>query len=264
MHFGMPTLMELNSLAANAALCRALGLRFVELNMCLPEYQAEQLDPRILREIAEAHGIFYTIHLDDTNTPCDFNDRIAEAYLETVLQAIEAAKELAIPVLNMHLSLGTHMTLPDRKVLLFERYGDIYYRKLLAFRGACERAIGGAAMKICVENTRAFQHPLGARSLGLLLESPVFGVTFDIGHDAANGFLQRQLIDAHGARLAHMHLHDTLPEERLDHLPLGEGTLRLESYLALAKARDCRAVLEVKTAAGLRKSVAWLKERAWL
>jgi sugar phosphate isomerase/epimerase len=261
MQFGMPTLIELRSLEGCAALCKELGLTFIELNMCLPEYQAERLDVARLSGIAERYGVFYTVHLDDTNTPCDFNDWIAEAYTETVLQVIETAKALRIPVLNMHLSEGSHFTLPDRKALLFEEYGDEYFAKLTAFRDRCETAIGGADVKICVENTRAFQSGLGERSLALLLESPVFGVTFDVGHDASGGFLQRPLIDRHLPRLRHMHIHDAVPGEKRDHLPLGEGALDIEEYIAIAKTRPCRCVLEVKTVDGLRRSVAWMKER---
>ena len=49
MQFGMPTLIEIKSLEACAALCRELGLAFVELNMNLPEYQADKLDDIKLR-----------------------------------------------------------------------------------------------------------------------------------------------------------------------------------------------------------------------
>lgn len=44
MQFGMPTLIENNTLADNIALCRELGLSFVELNMIFPEYQVEKLE----------------------------------------------------------------------------------------------------------------------------------------------------------------------------------------------------------------------------
>ena len=42
--FGMPTLIENRTLEDNAALCRSLGLRFIELNMNFPEYQLERLE----------------------------------------------------------------------------------------------------------------------------------------------------------------------------------------------------------------------------
>ena len=139
---GMPTLIELPDIEDCARLCRELGLQFVELSMCLPQYQTDRMDIRRLQTIAERYGIFYTIHLDDTNTPCDFNPRIAAAFTDTVLDTIEIAKALRVPLLNMHLSLGTYFTLPDRKVYLFEEYRDDYISRLCAFRDACTRAIG--------------------------------------------------------------------------------------------------------------------------
>ena len=44
MQFGMPTLIENDTLADNIALCRELGLSFVELNMNFPEDQVEKLE----------------------------------------------------------------------------------------------------------------------------------------------------------------------------------------------------------------------------
>lgn len=257
---GMPTLIELPDIEDCARLCRELGLQFVELSMCLPQYQTDRMDIRRLQTIAERYGIFYTIHLDDTNTPCDFNPRIAAAFTDTVLDTIEIAKQLGVPLLNMHLSLGTYFTLPDRKVYLFEEYRDDYLSRLCAFRDACTRAIGDSDIRICVENTSAFSHPIGEESLSCLLESPTFAVTFDTGHDAARNFTQRPIIDRHIERLCHMHLHDALPTERRDHLPIGEGILPIEDYLTLAKARNCRVVVEVKTISGLHRSIHRLRQ----
>lgn len=257
---GMPTLIELPDIEDCAQLCRKLGLQFVELSMCLPQYQVESLDAGYLREIADRYGIFYTIHLDDTNTPCDFNPKIAAAFTETVLDTIEIAKQLGIPLLNMHLSLGTYFTLPDRKVYLFDEYRDDYFARLRAFRDACTRAIGDSDIRICVENTSTFSHPIGKESLSCLLESPVFAVTFDTGHDAARNFTQRKVIDRHIERLYHMHLHDAIPTERRDHLPIGEGVLPIEDYLTLAGTHNCRVVVEVKTISGLHRSIDRLRQ----
>ncbi len=257
---GMPTLLELPDLEDCAKLCAALGLQFIELSMCLPQYQTNQLDAGYLLEIAERYGIFYTVHLDDTNTPCDFNPRIAAAFTETVTETIALSKKVGIPLLNMHLSTGTYFTLSDRKVYLFEEYRDAYLARLKFFRDACTHAVGDTDIRICVENTSAFSAPFGEESLALLLESPVFAVTFDTGHDAARNFSQRPIIDRHIDRLVHMHLHDAVPNDRRDHLPLGEGILPIADYLRLAEAHSCRVVVEVKTAAGLIHSVKQLQQ----
>ena len=95
--------------------------------------------------------------------------------------------------------------------------------------------------------------------MNVLLESPVFAVTFDTGHDASNNFTQRLVIDKHIDRLVHMHLHDASPELHKDHLTFGDGVLNMSDYLQLAMAHYCRTVIEVKTIDGVRKSVEWLK-----
>jgi sugar phosphate isomerase/epimerase len=263
MQFGMPTLIEIKSLESCAALCRELGLDFVEFNMDLPDYQIDRLDPVRLSEIAKKCDIYYTIHLEDTAYPWNFNKRVAEGYTETVLQTIEVAKQLFVPVMNMHFHQGEYFTLPDRKAYLFEEYRDEYLQKLTAFRDACGAAINGADIKLCVENTLSFQLDFVAEGIANLLESPVFALTFDTGHNAGNDFQQQPLIEHHIDRLSHLHLHD-YSKTRGDHLPFGEGELELEKYLGLAKAHDCRVVLEVKTVDGLRRSVEWLKARCRL
>jgi len=100
--------------------------------------------------------------------------------------------------------------------------------------------------------------------LSLLLNSTVFSLTFDIGHNANAGFTDESVIMERINRLNHMHIHDALPEAKSDHLTLGEGELNLAKYLYLAKKYNCQAVLEVKTVEGLRHSVDWLKERDYI
>ncbi len=66
--------------------------------MCLPQFQVESFDIDKLLKLSKKYNIFYTIHLDDTNMPCDFNPKIANAYIGTVLQTIEIEKQLHIPI----------------------------------------------------------------------------------------------------------------------------------------------------------------------
>lgn len=61
MLFGMPTLIETNTLEACAALCREHKLDFIELNMNLPHYQLEEIDIPRFKDVANKYGIFYTI-----------------------------------------------------------------------------------------------------------------------------------------------------------------------------------------------------------
>jgi len=263
MQFGMPTLIETKNLETCSALCHELKLDFIELNMNMPEYQVEKLDIKLLQKIADDNGIYYTIHFDENLNPCDFNHKVAQAYTETVLQTIEIAKLLSVPVLNMHLSEGVYFTLPDKKVFLFSEYEDDYLEKLATFKDKCTTAIDCAEIKICVENSSGYNRAqFLQKGLDLLLESSVFGLTFDIGHNASIGFADESVIMEREDKLCHMHIHDA--KGKNNHLSMGEGELNMVKYLKLAKEHNCRAVLEIKTVTGLRQSVAWLKERRYL
>lgn len=259
MSYGMPTMIETETVLRCAQVARELGLDFVELNINFPQYQLSMLDPEALKKIAREYGIRYTLHLDDEMSIADFNAYVAEGYLKTVLDAIALAKQLDIPLLNMHLSRGAKYTLPDRVVYFFEAYREDYLRKITAFRDACETAIGDSGILICVENTSGYLDFQRA-AVELLLESPVFGLTFDIGHNYCAGNADESWILAHADRLRHFHIHDARDGSK-DHLALGEGELDAARYLTIADAHNCTVVLETKTVDGLRGSVNWL--RSW-
>ena len=259
--FGMPTLLETKTPEQWGRLCQALGLKFVELNMNLPQFQLNTVSVSQLQEIGEEYQIFYTIHLDENLNFCDFNPYVAQAYRRTVAETIQLAKELGVPLLNMHLSSGVHFTLPDKKAYLFSEYKEWYLKSTAEFRELCEDAIGNSQILISIENCSGFL-PFQKEALEILLASPAFGLTFDIGHNHGCGGRDESYILQNKERLRHMHVHDALQDR--DHLPLGEGELNIEKYLTLAQRQNCRVVLETKTIEGLKSSVYWLKNRGYL
>ena len=272
MEFGMPTLIENRTLAENIELCRSLGLRFIELNMNFPEYQLEHLEKTaLLIDSAEKGGVYYTIHLDENLDIADFNPLVTDAYLETVRRAVSVAKEL-IPLrdhygdrsqpltLNMHMNHGIHITLPDRKVQMYERDFEPYMAAFAAFRSLCEEWIGDSDIRIVIENTDGFR-TYEKRAVEMLLHSPVFGLTWDIGHSKAVHETDVPFILAHQERLIHFHIHDGTEAPPRNHLALGDGEIDLLNRLRLAEVRNARCVLETKTVDALKKSVQWLKAR---
>lgn len=255
--FGAPTMVEMESLEQGAAVCRELGLDFLELNINFPQYLLTQLDPVRLRKLAEEYGIFYTLHLDDEMSIADFNPYIADGYCRTVYDAIELSKKLGITRLNMHMSRGAKYTLPDRVIYFFEAYEQDYLERIRLFREECEKRVGDADITICVENTAGFL-PFQRRAVELLLESPVFGLTFDIGHNFCAGDSDEAFILAHEDRLKHFHIHDCLREKK-DHRTLGTGVLDVWRYLELAEKLGCTAVVETKTVESLQESMDWIR-----
>lgn len=255
MDYGMPYLLEAESIEECAKLCEGLGLQFVELNNSFPGCQVSGLDVGAMKALKEKYGIYFTMHLDESLNICDFNARVRKAHVEGVIEAIAFAKQVGIPTLNMHLWRGVYVTLPDRVVYLHEKYEDEYLANIVNFREECERAIGESGIKIVVENTEGFAaHE--RRALELLLESDCFGLTLDIGHSHATEDVDIPFYEKHIEKLIHMHAHDG--KGKKPHLAFGDGEIDLRQRLLMAEKANARVVLEVKTIEALSKTVAVL------
>lgn len=255
MDFGMPFLLEHHSIEESAALCQRLRLSFVELNANFPTCQS--LDAAVLRDLAERYDIYFTLHIEEQCDPFAFNHQVRAAWLETVRRAIRLARQADMPIVNMHLPKGVYITLPDKRVFLYQKYAEAYQEALGFFRHTVEEAIGDSTVRLCVENTDGFApHELDA--LELLLASPVFGLTLDIGHSHGVGDMDIPFYEKHADRLIHMHGHDALG--RKNHLALGDGEIDLKGRFAWARRSGARIVLETKTVAALETSVARLPE----
>lgn len=270
LEFGMPTLIENRTLEENIALCKTLGLSFVELNMNFPEYQIDKLEniDWFYKQADEA-GIYYTIHLDENMNIADFNPLVRNAYLETVSRTIEVAKkflklkdkygkrEQAL-ILNMHMHHGIYITLPDKKVQMYERDFDVYMEYITQLIKKCEEWIGEADIKIAIENTDEFRE-YEKKAIERMLDSNCFVLTWDIGHSKALGESDVPFIIEHKDKLSHFHIHDGSERPPKNHLALGDGEIDLMERLDMAKACNGRCVLETKTIEALKRSVEWLK-----
>lgn len=254
MKFGMPTLIEFKSIEDAAKLASKAGLSFVELNMNLPYCTIEALHNTDLKRMERQYGVSFTLHADENLFFCDFSHRVAQAHLENMLDAIGFAKENNISLINFHMSRGVYFTLPEGKKYLFEEYQEVYTKRLLHFRNLCEKEAAGE-VKLCIENTGIREHFV-QNGVDLLLGSPSFALTWDVGHDYSAGCADRQFLMRRKERIFHMHLHDSRGKEC--HLPLGEGDMDWLTCMKLAAPQRC--VIEVKTAAGLKASLPALKQ----
>jgi sugar phosphate isomerase/epimerase len=258
LRLGMPTMIETESIRHCAQVCRELGLDFVELNLNFPQFLLHKLDAEQLNGIAAEYAVGYTIHLDDEMSVADFNPYVAHSYTRTVTEAVYLAKKIGVKKLNMHLSRGAKYTLPDRVIYFFDAYRADYLDNIRYFRDVCAEAIGDSGIQILVENTAGFL-PFQQEAVNALLESPAFGLTYDVGHNHCIKGHDEPIILARKEHLHHMHLHD-VKDGTKDHQALGTGELDIFKYLNLAKERDISVVVETKTIAGLKQSAAWLHE----
>ena len=271
LEFGMPTLIENSTLEDNIALCKDLGLSFVELNMNFPEYQIDKMENvDLFYQKADEAGIYYTIHLDENLNVADFNPLVREAYLETVRRTIDVAKQFVALknkygkpqrplIINMHMHHGIYITLPDKKVQMYDRDFDVYMEYILYFIKMCEKWIGESDIKFAIENTNGFRE-YEKRAIECMLQSDCFVLTWDIGHSKATGEIDMPFILEHEDKLSHFHIHDGRENPPQDHLALGDGETDLNERLNMAVMCDVRCVLETKTIDALKKSVEWLKK----
>ncbi len=255
MDFGMPFLMELETIEDAARLCHELGLSFVELNANFPACQLHRLDAGQLRQLAGEYGISFTLHIEEECDPFTFNPAVRDAWMDSVRAAIRLAKEADIRLINMHLPRGVYITLPTERVFLYKRYREEFHQALGGFILLAEQALSGSGIRLCIENTSGWQ-PHEREAIERLLTSPCFGLTLDIGHSHGTGDADEGFFLAHQDRLHHMHAHDALG--RKDHLALGDGEIDLAARFAWAKNCGARVVLETKTVAALTQSVARL------
>ena len=257
MKLGMPTLVECKDLFTCAEVASELGLDFIEINMSFPQYLPSRLDAAEIRALGARAGLSFTIHADEQLNPFDFNPLVSGCYFSVMRDTIGVAKKIGAPIINMHLLRGVYVTLPDKVILLSDVYSEEYLTRVGAFIEMCEREIGDAPLKIAIENVDStpFTESQTA-ALELFMKSDKFGLTLDTGHEHCLGYSDSHVFARYPDKLLHMHLHDA--KGKTAHLPLGEGEVNVAEKLALL-GEDATCLVEVKTAAGLRESLKYLK-----
>lgn len=254
----MPTLIDVPKIEDEVKLCKSLGLNFIELNLNLPNYLSENINIDNLIKIANENDIYYTFHLASDFNPFDFNSSVANAFKDEMVNTIRFAKQLKVPVINMHLPKGKYLNVGNRKTYLFEEYSDIYYIRLKDFINACEKAVGNSPLKIVIENTDGFEK-FQKDSLEMFLNSEVFALAFDIGNSFINKEIDEEFIFENLDKVVHLHLSDAISDKA--NLSLGTGEVDLMRYLLIATELNSSVVLEVKTVQALERSIVWIKKR---
>lgn len=260
--FGMPTLVEFDTLEDNVKLCKKLGLSFIELNMNLPQFQIERIDIKKLVDIQRNEHIFFTFHLPEELDVANFNAKIKKAYYDIVKETIEVAKIIDCPIINMHMHLGVYFTMPDEKIYLYEKYYNDFYNSILKFGNFADKLINKSNVKISIENTGIYNRDYIITTIKELLNRESFSLTWDVGHDYSSGNIDRNFIMENMGKLKHMHIHDG--KGKSNHLPLFCGDIDLYEKLKIAEETKSSCVIETKTTAGLKQSVLELRRLGYL
>ncbi len=253
----MPTLLEFESLEDNVRFCHDHKLKFVEVNMNMPEFQVEAMDRDHLRHLMETYGVYFTFHMADNMDIANFQEEVRLVNVDLVKRTLEFAESIGSPIVNMHMQKGVYFTLPDRKVYIYQKYLERYLSYVHEFHSQMNVMLKGMNVNLAVENTGDFNREFIRSSTEELISQPNIVMTYDIGHDHSFGNDREFIID-HLDKIRHMHIHDAIGEDH--HLALGSGEMKLERYIGFAKNYDIRCVIEAKTIKALTESIEQLPE----
>ena len=248
----MPTLVEFDSLQENIDLMRELRLDLIEINMNLPDFQLSDL-----KNLNIEDDIIYSLHLPEDLNIWDFNNKIKNAYLDTVSETVQIAKIKKINIINMHMNAGVYFTLPEKKVYLFEKEPEKYLEYTEDFMNIISELLKDTDIKIYIENTGIYNLDFIKKAVVKLLESDRFSLTWDVGHDYSSGNKDSGLLEKMNSRIQHLHLHDAVDQS--NHLPLGMGNIDFEKVFRIAVNSVNTIIFETKTAEGLKKSVDYFR-----
>lgn len=255
MRYGLPSLIEFNTVEEHLRFCGDHGFDFFEINLSFPWFQSDQLKAEELIALKERYGVSYSIHLHDQVNPFDFSPELRSGSVHSVQYALDLAKAIGAKRLTMHLVNGMYASSNGTKVYAYEVCKDRYLEQVRSFIALCSRQIGDSDTIFCIENTSGFL-PFQEEAIDLMLKRSCFGLTFDVGHSYRAGARDERFILDRSEHVKHMHLHDV--REKGNHYALGAGLLDIAGYVELANRLQSTCVIEVKERSAVLQSLSYL------
>lgn len=253
MILGMPALVEYKTLNQLLELCMNLKLNFIELNMNLPYNFLHNLSPTELKTVTKETNIEFTMHMPDEADLGSFYDSVREGYVKLFLDTIDWAREAGVKLLNFHIIEGSKMTLPDKKVYIYDKYSEEFTNNFIKSIKLLSKKAQENNIILSIENSSNFGKKYIQDTLDEALTYPNIKLTWDTGHDAVSNFKDKVYLMSHKNHIAHMHLHDAKGIN--DHQIIFEGELNIVELLQFAKKMNIKTLIEVKTEDALTKSI---------
>lgn len=260
MRFGIPSLLQFNSLEDHLKLASEYGFDFLEIALYYPWFQTDRLDVGKALELGKQYGVGFSFHVDEQN-PFSYSRETRNAAFNTFEKIFGFSQALGVKTITMHLSDGVYSAVNGVKKYIDEVCIDEYMEYVDRFSDFCERNLDGSETFVCIENTHGYKD-FHKKAIDHMLEKSCFGLTFDIGHSYKAGGLDEKFIVSRFDRIQHFHIHDV--NEKANHFALGDGVLDIAKYLDMARQRDCSTVIEVKEASSIVRSAEYLNANGFL
>ena len=245
MKYGMPTLVEFDSILENVKFAKENNLNFIELNMDLP-YCFNIKENELLN-----YDIEFTMHLSEKLNFAELNDSFRKLYLKEAIRQIEIGINNNIKKYNLHIDSGIYFTLPNQKFFLNEKYIDIYKNNLDESCKELNKLAKHYNIEINFENTKI--QSFTKIAVDVISKYKYLGFTLDIGHNEKNKNKAYPLF-INTNKIRHIHMHDY--DGTSDHLALGTGIIDFSKYNNILK--NNYIVIEVKESNDLLESIKYI------
>lgn len=259
LRIGMPALVECTNINQLVDLCEELKLDFIELNMNLPYNFIENIEPKELRKITEKTGIEFTMHMPDEADLGIFYESVREGYVKLFLDTLDWAYQSGVKLLNLHIIEGAKMTLPDKKVYIYDQYSHEYQNNFIKSIEVLSRKAHEYNIVLSIENSHNFGKVYIQKVLDKSIAYKNVSLTWDTGHDAVSDFTDKLYLMKHIEQIAHMHFHDA--KDKNDHQVPFDGELNISELIEFARKQNIKMLIEVKTSEALRRSVEILRRK---
>jgi sugar phosphate isomerase/epimerase len=216
-----------NDLHTELAWMAQMGLEFIDLTVEPPKTASWRIKPREVRDRIEQHGLKVVGHTAFYLPLGSAIEGLRKAATTELCRCIDVFAEIGARWMNIH---------PDRYTPMHPR--SFYIQRNIETLGELLEHAKTRGIGLMIENLPGDYN--NAQQLGELLNPlPDLGLHLDIGH--ANLMVAynttEEILEAFGARLRHVHLHDNKGGYEDLHLPLGAGSVDLRR--AIGALRKC-------------------------
>jgi sugar phosphate isomerase/epimerase len=216
-----------------------MGLDFIDLTLEPPGAASWTVNPREIRAALRDYALGVVGHTPYYLPIGSPFESLRRASLDELKKCLEQFSEIGARWMNVH---------PDRYAPMHDRAFSIE-RDLLSLQELVEHG-NQFGVGIMVENLPGSFNTVSQLS-ELLDPLRDLGLHLDIGHSnlLVDFNTAGDLIQAYGARIKHVHLHDNKGGAEDLHLPLGAGSLEVSRYVGALKKSgyDDTITLEVFT-----------------
>ncbi|MCP4763500.1 MAG: sugar phosphate isomerase/epimerase [archaeon] len=255
MTLGIPTLLECETVDDHLKLADKFNVNFMQIHMYHPAYN--KLNASFFDKLIKSQKKV-SIHLSEEVDFASFQDELRRGAVSLVKNLLEAIPNNVVQVINFHLSQGSYITLPNKKVYIYDKYFDLYQKNLIESLSEILPIVKKKNIILCIENIGNWNIDCYRNIVEILLmKFPELALTWDLGHDASSGFKDNILLQKHVKRIKHYHLHDY--DDSKTHLQIGTGKMDFSHHLKHIDENELTGIVEVKTIDALTDSIFYLR-----